>query len=323
MEERLENWIESDISIIDPDLLVIGRQIETDFGGVIDLLCIDENGDLVIIELKRDKTPREITAQVLDYASWVMLLTPDKIQLIAEDYLKSSSFEDVYQEKFNQELPESINEEHVMLIVGSEIDGSSRRIISYLSEVYGVPINAVTFNYYKHGGQEYLARTFLIEHPRSQPTSRPGTKRRQNLTFEQFQEIADEKGVGEIYLHLFTELSKVFGRPGRTRSNVSFKGTFREIKQAAIFNLIPVDSSQEKGVSWQVYDLRFREHFELDEQTAQSIHPTEKQPWIYGTPGDQKSYNEQEIIEKWSGYSGHMTLLEAKKFTDQLKSKVQ
>ena len=71
VEEKLEGCITSDISIISPKMLVIGRQVETSYGGFIDVLCMEENGDLVIIELKRDKTPREIAAQVLDYASWV------------------------------------------------------------------------------------------------------------------------------------------------------------------------------------------------------------------------------------------------------------
>jgi|TARA_B100000315_G_scaffold33686_1_gene28367 RecB family endonuclease NucS len=53
LEERLENWLEKDISIISNDLLVIGRQVETDFGGIIDLLCLDNTGDIVIVELKR------------------------------------------------------------------------------------------------------------------------------------------------------------------------------------------------------------------------------------------------------------------------------
>lgn len=88
-EERLEAWIENYISVISPRLLVIGRQVETSFGGIIDILCIDENGDLVIIELKRDKTPREITAQVLDYASWIKNLTADQVQEIAGRYLNS------------------------------------------------------------------------------------------------------------------------------------------------------------------------------------------------------------------------------------------
>jgi RecB family endonuclease NucS len=67
LEVRIENWLVEDIRVLDPELLVVGRQVETDFGGVIDLLCVNEAADLVIVELKRDKTPREITAQVLDY----------------------------------------------------------------------------------------------------------------------------------------------------------------------------------------------------------------------------------------------------------------
>ena len=68
LEERLEDWLESDISMLDPDLVVVGRQVRTDFGGLIDLLCIDKVGDAVVIELKKGRTPREVTAQTLDYA---------------------------------------------------------------------------------------------------------------------------------------------------------------------------------------------------------------------------------------------------------------
>ena len=65
--------------------MVIGRQVETDFGGYIDLLCLDSKGDVVIIELKRGRTPREVTVQTLDYASWVNKLSHDKIAEIASE----------------------------------------------------------------------------------------------------------------------------------------------------------------------------------------------------------------------------------------------
>ena len=35
LEARLEVWIQRDISIVSSELLVIGRQVETDFGGYI------------------------------------------------------------------------------------------------------------------------------------------------------------------------------------------------------------------------------------------------------------------------------------------------
>ena len=86
-ENRLENWIANDISLLDMNLLVIGRQVYTRFGGRIDLLAINQDGDIVVLELKRDKTPREIVAQVLDYATWVKHLSAKEIDEITVKYL--------------------------------------------------------------------------------------------------------------------------------------------------------------------------------------------------------------------------------------------
>ena len=87
-EERIEKWILRDISLLAPDLLIIGEQVETAYGKFIDLLCMDSSGGLVIVELKRDKTPREVTAQALDYASWVKTLSAEDIEAIAATYFK-------------------------------------------------------------------------------------------------------------------------------------------------------------------------------------------------------------------------------------------
>jgi hypothetical protein len=57
LERRSEDWLEENISMLSKDLLVIGKQVKTDFGGIIDLLCLNSQGDLTIVELKRDMTP--------------------------------------------------------------------------------------------------------------------------------------------------------------------------------------------------------------------------------------------------------------------------
>ncbi|WP_434735337.1 hypothetical protein [Accumulibacter sp.] len=51
--------------------MLIGRQEDSGFGGRIDRPAIAPYGALVLIELRRDKTPRDVVAQSLDYASWV------------------------------------------------------------------------------------------------------------------------------------------------------------------------------------------------------------------------------------------------------------
>ena len=109
-EEQLETWLEQDISIISTDYMVIGRQVTTDFGGVIDLLCLDSSGDIVVVELKPGKTPREVAAQALDYASWVTDLSHQWITEIANDYLaENKSLETAFQVTFGHELLETLN----------------------------------------------------------------------------------------------------------------------------------------------------------------------------------------------------------------------
>ena len=108
-EAELETWLEKDIDILDPGLLVIMRQQSTHAGGI-DLLCIDSKGDLVIVELKRDKTPREVTAQALDYASWVVDLDAKSVQEIADAYLgrlSGTTLERAFLAKFDEALPKS------------------------------------------------------------------------------------------------------------------------------------------------------------------------------------------------------------------------
>jgi hypothetical protein len=189
-EERIEKWITRDVGVLQPDnsgLLVIGQQVVTDFGKEIDLLCIDSNGDIVIVELKRDKTPREVTSQALDYASWVKNLGVDKITDIAENYLpKGKSFKDSFEDAFGVDFPEVINEDHSINIVASEIDPSTERIIRYLSEK-GVNINFIRFQMFRSSdGRELLIRTFTVPPDEAEQNIRRGgnSKRTSSKTLE-------------------------------------------------------------------------------------------------------------------------------------------
>lgn len=47
-------------SLLGERLLVIGRQVKTPHGKLIDLLAMDGEGNLHVLELKRDKTPRDV-----------------------------------------------------------------------------------------------------------------------------------------------------------------------------------------------------------------------------------------------------------------------
>ena len=133
LEEQLEDWLASDISLVDPGLLVIGRQVRTDFGGVIDLLCLDSAGDTVVVELKKGQTPREVTAQALDYASWVRDLSREQIEDIPKKYLnRPDSLDSAFQDQFEKPLPDELNLRHRSLIVAESMDASTVRDRSLL-----------------------------------------------------------------------------------------------------------------------------------------------------------------------------------------------
>ena len=52
-EKELEDLLAEHIEILDPDWLLVGRQVRTVPGKYIDLLCMDHDGDLVVVELKK------------------------------------------------------------------------------------------------------------------------------------------------------------------------------------------------------------------------------------------------------------------------------
>lgn len=309
-EEKLEDWLEDDISILSDDLLVIGRQVETDFGGALDLLCIDPEGNLVIVELKRDRTPRQVVAQALDYASWVTDLSGTDVEDQAQQYeaLEGDSLEDAFRNAFGEALPDVINESHKILVVGAEIDAHSERIIEYLSDEHGVNINAATFQYFEdEEAGKLLSRVFLIEPSKVETrTRRKGTsKRKPDLTRKELRERAEEHGVGEWYRRIEKELGAHFKTPETTQSSLSFKADLSDtqfgVQTGTIFSLWPdpalwpdARQNREEGLYFQVYTYRLAARLNEEEDTVRQLLPEDQEEWSYGT----------EWNERWSGVDG-------------------
>ena len=159
----LEEWIVTDASILGSGLAIIGRQVATK-SGRLDLLAIDRSGNLVVVELKRDKLPRDVLAQAIDYASDVAMWSVDKIGEVCvshagkelDEHL-SDSFPDIDVASLN------INEAQRILLVGFGVESSLERMISWLSSSYGVSVNAVVLHYTRTShGDELLTKTAII-----------------------------------------------------------------------------------------------------------------------------------------------------------------
>ncbi|MEE9279429.1 MAG: endonuclease NucS domain-containing protein [Myxococcota bacterium] len=311
-EERLEKWIETTPAVLANGLLIIGRQVETEFGGWIDLLALDANADLVVIELKRDKTPREVVAQALDYASWVKELSHDDVCDIADRGLgDEQSLEDAFSETFGEDLPETLNGSHRILIVASRIDASSERIMRYLSEHHGVDINAVTFQFFKDGrGSELLGRVFLMDPGESEESPRRKGRRRSRTrpTLEQSQELANERGVGDTYRILVQGLGRIFP-PRRSMTGVQFKvpDASRKAGARVIVSVSLAHSSAETGVFFRSYSKAFGLAFgPSDDECLQELLPPETKPMAASDP-------------EYEGFTSYLRdAEEARKFVDEL-----
>lgn len=157
-EATLEDFLEKDPSMLGDRLMVIGRQVRTPHNKYIDLLAIDIDGNIHVLELKRDKTPRDVIAQVLDYGSWVKTLSREEVIERANEHLPQP-FEAAFEAVFGQAPPDEINGDLSLTIVATTLDNSSERIVDYLRE-FGVPINAVFFSYLEDDDRRYLARSW-------------------------------------------------------------------------------------------------------------------------------------------------------------------
>ena len=162
-EQQLEDMIVADPGMLSSEWMLIGRQEVTSQGGRVDLLAIAPDASLVLIELKRNRTPREIVAQALDYASWVERLGSEHIAQIYHRFSNGRSLDGDFQNRFGNELDEdALNESHQIVIVAAELDDSTERIISYLN-ARDIAINILFFQVFQHGDEQLISRAWLID----------------------------------------------------------------------------------------------------------------------------------------------------------------
>lgn len=160
-EAMIESAVESAPELLGIEALIIGRQISTP-SGPLNLLAIDSDGRLVVVENKRDRTPRDVLAQTIDYASYVATLTLDDVTTLYASYVARrgdapADLSSAFEGRFGVPL-DVVDEVPRMLIVASRLDESTERMIAFLGERFGVPVNAALFQPFSGGliGQAWL-----------------------------------------------------------------------------------------------------------------------------------------------------------------------
>lgn len=160
-EQLLEDMIIAAPEILSDQWMIIGQQEDTGLGGRIDVLAIDPDSSLILIELKRARTPREVVAQAIDYACWLEKLEAADVFRIYSKFKQGGNLANDFLARFGVSLnEEDFPDKHQIVIVASSLDASSERIIGYLSD-RSVAINVLCFTVFQNGEESFLSRAWL------------------------------------------------------------------------------------------------------------------------------------------------------------------
>lgn len=175
-ESVLEDWLESnpDGILEDGRVLIIGRQLTTNLGGYIDLLGVDREGNVVVVELKRDKTPRDTVAQALEYALFAQRLDALQLEEILRAYLNDDALNLAahHREYYALALDEAVafNKEQRIVIVGQRITPEIRQTSSFL-RAKGIRVTCVEFTFFlADSGTRLLSQEIVVGKESGKPT---------------------------------------------------------------------------------------------------------------------------------------------------------
>ena len=136
----IQEWIEKSPEILGEDLLVIGKEVTLPSSKRLDLLCIDKQGQLVIIELKRDDSGSSVEWQAIKYASYCSKLLPEELFKQYATYLNKTDSEAAKAiEEFIDEDIDGLNREQRIILAARAFNSEVISAVLWLRE-YGVNI---------------------------------------------------------------------------------------------------------------------------------------------------------------------------------------
>ncbi len=198
-EKTLENWIERnpDGVLEDEELLIIGRQVPTGLGGYIDLLGVARSGNVVVIELKRDRTPRETVAQALEYAAFAQRLDVRQLEILLNSYMNDESIilAEYHRQHFALDDGEAVafNKDQQIVIVGQQVTPNVRQTAQFLNSK-GVSVTCVEFSFFRaENGPRLLSQEIVVGGESAKAThaiSQPGSA----IDEKAFLESLDDNG---------------------------------------------------------------------------------------------------------------------------------
>ena len=178
-EQLLEDTLVQNPDLLIKGLKLVGRQTPTE-GGPLDLLGVDEDGRLVIFELKRGTLTRDAVAQIIDYTSDLDAMGLEGLgQHIANGsgkhgIEKIENFQEWYDAGDFGDLEGLLPPR--MFLVGLGIDTRAERMVNYLASKSNLDISLLTFQGFHHEGKTLLAKQVKVDGRELPLSKRPSSE---------------------------------------------------------------------------------------------------------------------------------------------------
>jgi len=164
---HIERWVMESPEILGEELYILTNE----FSGFdrtnerLDILAIDKEGNLVIVELKRDDSGKTVELQAIKYAAYCSTLTIDEVIKIHKEYLKDEnlSYGDVKKriEEFTEKELESISDRPRIIIASRSFRPEVTATVLWLRK-FGIDISCVKFTVYDLNNDEIAIESSVV-----------------------------------------------------------------------------------------------------------------------------------------------------------------
>lgn len=174
---QIQDWIRQFPELLGEELLIVADQFAnfSTSSDRLDLLALDRDGNLVVIELKRDASASYADLQAIRYAAMVSSMTLDTLAQYYITFLRKFNQEEIGEDEARTRIVEFVRSEEF-----EDLSSSPRVILCSLDfspevtttalwlRTFGIDITCVRITPYSHDGRMVVVPTRVIPVPNAE-----------------------------------------------------------------------------------------------------------------------------------------------------------
>ncbi len=223
--KHLQEWLVSNPEAFGEELLIIQKEFDgfNDTRERLDILAIDKQGNLVVIENKLDDSGRDVTWQVLKYASYCSSLTKQQVKDIYQEYLEKNGLEENAEDNISEFIgvedfsEVQLNQTQRIILVSGNYRKEVTSTVLWLLTKYNLKIQCFKAMPYKYENEVFLNIEQIIP-----------VKEIEDFTIKMAEKAKDEQNTQEelktrhkLRLEFWKQLLPVINEKSDLFSNIS------------------------------------------------------------------------------------------------------